>query len=77
MSEVEQIIQLDQFLKVIGLVNTGGQAKIVIQGARCCSTDRWKPGAKSSCGRAMWLRLTEKPTPWISPGWVDECLRGH
>jgi len=32
MSEIEQIIQLDQFLKVLGLVDTGGQAKIVIQG---------------------------------------------
>jgi ribosome-associated protein len=31
MSNPEQIIQLDQFLKVIGLVSTGGQAKVVIQ----------------------------------------------
>ena len=28
----DQVIQLDQFMKVCGLVSTGGQAKVVIQG---------------------------------------------
>ena len=28
---VEKIIQLDQFMKLTGLVGTGGQAKLVIQ----------------------------------------------
>lgn len=28
----EKIIQLDQFLKLCGLVSTGGQAKVLIQG---------------------------------------------
>jgi ribosome-associated protein len=31
MSQAESIIQLDHFLKVHGLVSTGGQAKVVIQ----------------------------------------------
>jgi len=31
MRQKEPIIQLDQFLKRMGLVSTGGQAKIVIQ----------------------------------------------
>lgn len=28
----EPVIRLDQFLKIVGLVGTGGQAKMVIQG---------------------------------------------
>jgi ribosome-associated protein len=32
MSQEERVIQLDQFLKLMGAVNTGGQAKRVIQG---------------------------------------------
>ncbi len=32
MEQSESTIQLDQFLKVQGLVGTGGQAKLVIQG---------------------------------------------
>lgn len=32
MTEPEKKIQLDQFLKLKGLVPTGGQAKILIQG---------------------------------------------
>lgn len=32
MPETEPIIRLDQFMKVVGLVGTGGQAKLVIQG---------------------------------------------
>lgn len=28
----EAVIQLDQFMKITGLVSTGGQAKLVIQG---------------------------------------------
>lgn len=32
MTESEQTIQLDQFLKWKGLVSTGGHAKLVIQG---------------------------------------------
>jgi ribosome-associated protein len=32
MNKTEQTIQLDQFLKLTGLVGTGGQAKLVIQG---------------------------------------------
>lgn len=32
MSITEPTIQLDQFMKIIGLVSTGGQAKLVIQG---------------------------------------------
>lgn len=32
MTEPEKTIQLDQFLKLKGLVPTGGQAKILIQG---------------------------------------------
>lgn len=32
MDEPEITIQLDQFLKFVGLVATGGQAKVVIQG---------------------------------------------
>lgn len=31
MESAEPIIQLDQFMKRIGLVSTGGQAKVVIQ----------------------------------------------
>ena len=30
--ESENTIQLDQFMKYVGMVGTGGQAKIVIQG---------------------------------------------
>jgi ribosome-associated protein len=30
--EDENTIQLDQFMKYVGMVGTGGQAKIVIQG---------------------------------------------
>ncbi|GAB4427660.1 MAG: hypothetical protein Kow0031_07720 [Anaerolineae bacterium] len=32
MEQTEPVIQLDQFMKVTGLVSTGGQAKLVIQG---------------------------------------------
>ena len=32
MDKVEATIQLDQFMKLVGLVSTGGQAKLVIQG---------------------------------------------
>ena len=31
MDKTEATIQLDQFMKLTGMVNTGGQAKIVIQ----------------------------------------------
>lgn len=31
MSQFESVIQLDQFMKITGMVNTGGQAKLVIQ----------------------------------------------
>jgi ribosome-associated protein len=31
MDFTDKIIQLDQFMKLIGLVNTGGHAKVVIQ----------------------------------------------
>ncbi|MDM8521023.1 RNA-binding S4 domain-containing protein [Anaerolineales bacterium HSG6] len=31
MKQKEPVIQLDQFLKRMGLVSTGGQAKIIIQ----------------------------------------------
>ena len=32
MSKTETTIQLDQFMKLAGMVSTGGQAKLVIQG---------------------------------------------
>ena len=32
MTQAQKIIQLDQFLKLSGLVSTGGQAKVLIQG---------------------------------------------
>ncbi len=32
MSETEAVIRLDHFMKLTGLVGTGGQAKLVIQG---------------------------------------------
>ena len=32
MADNEPIIQLDQFMKLQGMVNTGGHAKVVIQG---------------------------------------------
>lgn len=32
MNKNEAVIQLDQFMKLHGLVGTGGQAKLVIQG---------------------------------------------
>ena len=32
MTQAQKIIQLDQFLKLSGLVPTGGQAKVLIQG---------------------------------------------
>lgn len=32
MANVEEVIRLDQFMKIQGLVGTGGQAKVVIQG---------------------------------------------
>ena len=32
MTTPEAIIRLDQFMKIIGMVATGGQAKLVIQG---------------------------------------------
>lgn len=32
MDDNEAVIQLDQFLKLQGMVGTGGQAKLVIQG---------------------------------------------
>ena len=31
-TDTPKIIQLDQFLKLAGLVSTGGQAKVLIQG---------------------------------------------
>lgn len=34
MSKTEHTIQLDQFMKLTGLVSTGGQAKRVIQGGQ-------------------------------------------
>jgi ribosome-associated protein len=30
--EAENTIQLDQFMKYVGMIGTGGQAKVVIQG---------------------------------------------
>jgi len=32
MVNVEEVIRLDQFMKIQGMVGTGGQAKVVIQG---------------------------------------------
>ena len=32
MPQTQKIIQLDRFLKLSGLVSTGGQAKVLIQG---------------------------------------------
>ena len=32
MAHSEPVIQLDQFMKITGMVSTGGQAKLVIQG---------------------------------------------
>jgi len=32
MTKAEATIQLDQFMKLAGMVSTGGQAKLVIQG---------------------------------------------
>jgi len=32
MANVEEVIRLDQFMKIQGMVGTGGQAKLVIQG---------------------------------------------
>ncbi len=32
MSNTQTTIQLDQFMKLVGMVSTGGQAKVVIQG---------------------------------------------
>jgi len=32
MDNVEEVIRLDQFMKIQGMVGTGGQAKLVIQG---------------------------------------------
>ncbi len=32
MNDVEKVIRLDQFLKLKGIVSTGGQAKMLIQG---------------------------------------------
>ena len=32
MAQSDAVIQLDQFMKITGMVNTGGQAKLVIQG---------------------------------------------
>jgi len=32
MTQTQKVIQLDQFLKLSGLVSTGGQAKVLIQG---------------------------------------------
>ena len=32
MAQFEPVIQLDQFMKITGMVSTGGQAKLVIQG---------------------------------------------
>ena len=32
MENSEKAIRLDQFMKLVGLVSTGGQAKLVIQG---------------------------------------------
>ncbi len=34
MKNYEPVIQLDQFMKLQGLVSTGGQAKLVIQAGR-------------------------------------------
>jgi ribosome-associated protein len=34
MSQIDTVIQLDQFLKLKGLVSTGGQAKLAIQGGQ-------------------------------------------
>ena len=31
-TQPEPVIQLDQFMKIAGMVGTGGQAKLVIQG---------------------------------------------
>ena len=32
MDNAEEVIRLDQFMKIQGMVGTGGQAKLVIQG---------------------------------------------
>ena len=32
MDNVEEVIRLDQYMKIQGMVGTGGQAKLVIQG---------------------------------------------
>jgi ribosome-associated protein len=32
MDNIEEVIRLDQFMKIQGMVGTGGQAKLVIQG---------------------------------------------
>ncbi len=32
MDPTQPVIQLDQFMKLVGMVSTGGQAKLVIQG---------------------------------------------
>ena len=34
MDNVEEVIRLDQFMKIQGMVGTGGQAKLVIQGGK-------------------------------------------
>ena len=39
MSEAEQVIRLDHFMKLVGLVGTGGQAKLVIQGGEVMVND--------------------------------------
>ena len=39
MSEIEYTIRLDHFMKLVGLVDTGGQAKIVIQGGEVMVND--------------------------------------
>ena len=39
MSEAEQTIRLDHFMKLVGLVGTGGQAKLVIQGGEVMVND--------------------------------------
>ncbi|MFN8459509.1 MAG: RNA-binding S4 domain-containing protein [Anaerolineae bacterium] len=52
MTESEQTIQLDQFLKWQGLVSTGGQAKIVIQGGQVLLNDEVETRRKKSSSPA-------------------------
>ena len=70
MNQSEPVIQLDQFMKVVGLVGTGGQAKLVIQGGEVLLNGRVETRRKKKlhagdqvtfAGRTLIVKFEDAP----------------